>query len=41
MMDAGAGHAGCLDDHLDPRIGDESFGVVGDERRPLLMCICQ
>ncbi len=39
MTNAGAGHAGCLDDDFDLRIGDERFGVVGDERRALLVCI--
>jgi hypothetical protein len=41
VADAGAGYAGCLDDYLDLRIGDKSFGIVSDECRSLFVCICQ
>ena len=37
-MDAGAGHAGRLHDHLDARIGEQGFGIVGDEGRCACLC---
>ena len=38
-MDACAWHAGRFHDDLDPRIGNQRFRVVGDERRALLVRI--
>ena len=36
-MNAGARHAGRLDDHLDARIGNQRFGTVGHHSRARLV----